>query len=169
MPKSTYLPAAFAGVAAAALLLSAAVAHEFKAGTLVLDHPWARATVPAAKVGGGYLTIVNSGAEADRLVSVSVAPEVATRAEIHEMAVKDGVMTMRELSGGIEIPAGGTVTLQPGSGNGYHVMFTGLKAPLTEGQKFSGKLVFEKAGDVAVEFSVEGKGKAADPHAGHGG
>ena len=147
-----------------------ASAHEFKAGTVMLDHPWARATVPAAKVGGGYLTIVNSGAEADRLVSASVGPDVADRTEIHEMAIKDGVMSMRKLDAGLEVPAGGTIKLQPGKeGGGYHLMFIGLKKPLAAGQKIAGKLVFEKAGELAVEFAVEAKGEQANPHANHGG
>ena len=61
-------------LAAAALLLSAgfATAHEFKAGPLKIGHPWSRATPAGAKVGGGYLSIENTGTTADRLVSVSV-------------------------------------------------------------------------------------------------
>lgn len=153
-----------------ALAAAPAFAHEFKAGTLMLDHPWARATVPAAKVGGGYLTIVNTGTEADRLVSASIAPEVAERTEIHEMKMDNGVMSMRKVAGGLEIPAGATVKLQPGKeGGGYHFMFMGLKKPLKDGEKFAGKLVFEKAGEVPVEFNIEGKGGQANSHADHGG
>ena len=60
-------------LAAATLLLSAGIAsaHDFKAGPLKIGHPWSRATPAGAKVGGGYLSIENTGTAADRLVSVS--------------------------------------------------------------------------------------------------
>jgi copper(I)-binding protein len=61
-----------------------------------------------------------------------------------------GGMTMREVSG-IDIPAGGSVSLEPG---GYHVMLLDLKAPLTEGETVSITLTFENAGTVEVEAPV---------------
>ncbi|RUY67895.1 copper chaperone PCu(A)C, partial [Mesorhizobium sp. M7A.F.Ca.CA.001.09.2.1] len=81
----------------------------------------------------------------------------------HEMGVKDGVMTMRPVAGGLEIPAGGKVALAPG---GYHLMFMGLKRQPKQGEKFSATLTFEKAGAVSVDFAVEGMGGGAvDDHA----
>ncbi len=153
--------------AAAALLLAAghaASAHEFKAGDLAIGHPFARATPPGAKVAAGYATIANNGASSDRLVGAS--GEIAGRAEIHEMSVgANGVMTMRPVAGGIEIPAGGTAELKPG---GFHIMFLDLTRGAKEGEKFKGTLVFEKAGTVDVQFAVEGMG-AAEHGGGHGG
>ncbi|SDG50038.1 copper chaperone PCu(A)C [Bosea robiniae] len=139
-------------LAAAALLLSAgfATAHEFKAGPLKIGHPWSRATPAGAKVGGGYLSIENTGTVADRLVSVSVP--FATRAEVHEMAVKDGIMTMRPLDNGVDVPAGAKVEFKPG---GYHIMFMDLKQQLKQGEMMKGTLTFEKAGTVDVEFKVD--------------
>lgn len=154
---------------AAALLLLAggsAFAHEFKVGSLRVGHPWSRATPDAAKVGGGYLTVENGGSTADRLVAVEIP--FAARGEIHEMAVTNGVMTMRELEKGVEIPAGGKVEFKPG---GLHLMFMGLKQPLKQGEKVKGTLTFEKAGKLDVEFAVEGvgarQGAATDPHKAH--
>ncbi|RUZ41237.1 copper chaperone PCu(A)C, partial [Mesorhizobium sp. M7A.F.Ca.US.003.02.1.1] len=112
-------------VLALALLFTGAqsvFAHEFKVGDLEIGHPWSRATPAGAKVAGGYFTITNKGSAPDRLVSIS--SDVSEKAELHEMGVKDGVMTMRPVAGGLEIPAGGKVTLAPG---GYHLMFMGLK------------------------------------------
>jgi copper(I)-binding protein len=139
--------------------LHGALAHDFKLGTLEIDHPWSRATPPGAKVAGGYLAIANHGGEADRLVSVTSA--IADKAEVHEMAVKDGVMTMRPVEGGVEIPAGGKVELAPGA---YHVMFMGLKSQPTAGEKFPATLTFEKAGSVEVEFAVEAMGGQTGDH-----
>lgn len=140
-----------AAVAAALALLAVgpAAAHEFKSGPIEVVHPWARATPPAAKVGGGYAEIRNDGAEPDRLVSVTA--EVAGRVEIHEMGMKDGVMTMRPVEGGVPVPANGTAALAPG---GFHLMMMDLKRPLKAGESFAGTMTFERAGTIAVTFEV---------------
>ena len=93
---------------ALALALSAApaLAQEFKAGDIVVEKPWARATPKGAEVGGGYVTILNKGAAPDRLTGG--AADFAT-VEIHEMKSENGVMQMRELTGGLDIPAHGSV------------------------------------------------------------
>lgn len=152
--------------AAAALMLagSAAFAHDYKAGPLAITHPWSRATPPGAKVGGGYLAIENTGQEADRLVSVS-AP-FAGRSEMHEMAVTNGVMTMRPLDQGVVLPPGGKVEFKPG---GYHIMFMELKQPLKQGEMVKGTLAFEKAGSIEVEFKVEAVGARGTDHGAHQG
>ena len=143
-----------------------ALAHDYKAGTLRIDHPWSRATPGGAKVGGGYLVIENSGTAADRLISVS-APAIAGRSEIHEMAVTNGVMTMRPLDNGIAIPAGGKVEFKPG---GYHIMFMELKQPLKQDERIKSTLTFEKAGTVEVEFKIEAIGaRGSTDHDAHKG
>jgi len=58
---------------------------------------------------------------------------------------------MREITGGLEIKPGETVTLRP---NDYHIMFTGLKQPLVKGQTVAGSLTFERAGTINVEFEI---------------
>jgi copper(I)-binding protein len=148
--------------ALAALVASPASAHDYTAGSLEIKHPWARATPRGASVAGGYLTIVNKGTVADRLVGGS--SPVAGRFEIHEMKMEGGVMKMRPLPNGLEIRPGATVELKPGS---YHLMFMGLKQPLEQGKRIKGTLVFEKAGRLEVEYAVEAIG--ATPEPGHGG
>ncbi|MDR7034391.1 copper chaperone PCu(A)C [Mesorhizobium sp. BE184] len=128
-------------------------AHEFKLGQLDIDHPWSRATPPGASVAGGYFTVANEGSTPDRLVSIS--SDISEKAEMHEMTVKDGVMTMRPVQGGLEVPAGGKLELAPG---GYHLMFIGLKQAPKAGEKFAATLTFEKAGSIPVEFDVEAMG-----------
>ncbi|KRE11958.1 hypothetical protein ASE63_19685 [Bosea sp. Root381] len=143
----------------------AALAHDYKAGALKIDHPWSRATPGGAKVAGGYLAIENTGTEADRLVSIS-APTISGRTEIHEMALNNGVMTMRPLESGVAIPAGAKVEFKPG---GYHIMFMELKQPLKQGDSVKGTLAFEKAGTVEVEFRVEAVGARGADHGAHKG
>ena len=88
----------------------------------------------------------------------SFAADFAANVSIHEMSMDNGVMRMRELKSGLEIPANGEVQLSP---KGYHVMFTGLKQPLKKGDSVKATLTFEHAGTVAVEFAVGGFGDAA--------
>ena len=141
---------------ALALMLAgspAAFAADVKAGDLVITQPWSRATPGGAKTGAGYLTIENKGSAPDRLVAVS--GDVAGRIEVHEMAVNNGVMTMRPLEKGLVIEPGKTVALAPG---GYHLMLMELKSPLKQGDKLPVTLEFEKAGKVAVTLVVQAVG-----------
>jgi hypothetical protein len=126
-----------------------AAATTYRLGALVVEAPWTRATPGGAKVAGGFLRITNSGSAPDRLVGGAFA--ASARVEVHEMAIADGVMKMRELKLGLEIKPGETVELKPG---GYHVMFMDLARQLKEGETVAGTLVFEKAGRIDVMFRV---------------
>src|SRR5271168_2528305 len=91
----------------ACLLAAPARAQEVKSGDLVISQAWSRATPGGAKVAGGYLTIENKGSAPDRLIGGS--SEIAGKVEVHEMAVNNGVMTMRPLDKGPTIEPGKTV------------------------------------------------------------
>lgn len=136
-------------------------AASVKSGTLVIEAPWTRATPQGARVAGGFMTITNTGKEPDRLVGGSFP--LAGRFEVHEMAMTNGVMTMRELARGLEIAPGAKIEFKPG---GLHVMFLDMKSQLREGQPIKGTLVFEKAGTVEVEYRVApiGARAPADAH-----
>jgi copper(I)-binding protein len=131
-------------------LAETAADKSYRVGLLVIEAPWTRATPGGAQVGGAYLKITNTGAESDRLVGGTLP--IATAVEVHAMSVTDGVMKMRKLETGLEIKPGQTVELKPG---GYHLMFTGLRQALQQGQPVKGTLQFEKAGSVEVEYRVE--------------
>ena len=153
-------------LAAAALVLAqfaiTARADDVKAGDLVITQAWSRATPGGAKIAGGYLAIENKGTVPDRLVGGS--GDVAARIEIHEMAMNNGVMTMRPLDKGLAIEPGKTVKLAPG---GYHLMMMDLKNPLKQGDKVPVTLEFEKAGQVTLSFDVQGVGAQAPSGANH--
>ena len=95
------------------------------------------------------MEIDNKATAADRLLSVSSTPPSASSCATVE--TKDGVAKMRQVEGGIALPAGGEVKLAPG---GYHVMFLKLKA-LRRRPAVPATLKFEKAGEVAVQFKVK--------------
>jgi copper(I)-binding protein len=142
-----------AGFLTAAIWSGQMYAQAVKVGDLQIDHPWSRATPAGAKVAAGYLVITNTGGAADRLIGGTSS--AAGKIEIHEMAMKDNVMTMRPMSGGLPIEPGKSVTLAPGS---YHLMFENLKSPLKQGNKLKATLEFEKAGKVDVTFDVQAVG-----------
>lgn len=137
-----------------AFAAAAAAAHDYKAGAIEIDHPYARSTAAGQLNGGGYMKLVNGGSAADRLVSVSAG--VARSVELHEMTMDGNVMRMRQVDG-IALQPGQAVELKPG---GYHVMFVGLKAPLKAGDTFPMTLKFEKAGEVRVDVKIEAPGAA---------
>ena len=151
-------------VALVALLDAPAHAQEVKAGDLVITQAWSRATPGGAKIAGGYLTIENKGTAPDRLISGS--GDVAGKVEIHEMAMNNGVMTMRPLDKGLTIEPGKTVKLAPG---GYHLMLMDLKQPFKQGDKVPVALEFEKAGKVTLSLDVQGVGAQAPAGGDHSG
>ena len=136
----------------------------FAAGDIAVTGAFTRATLPGAKAAGGFMTIVNAGAEGDRLVGAST--KTAKTTEIHEMKMEGDMMKMRALSEGIDIPAGGTVELAPG---GYHVMMMGLVQPLYEKACVEVILNFETAGELPVMLNVAAPDAKAAPggHEGH--
>ena len=106
-------------------------------GTASVDvkEPWVRATVPQQKATGAFMQLT---AKADSKL-VEVKSPVAGVVEIHEMAMVDNVMKMRQIPG-LALPAGKAVELKPG---GYHVMLLDLKGQVKEGDVVPVTLVFE--------------------------
>lgn len=151
-----------ASLIASSLPLPAALAHEFRAGDLLVDHPWTRAVAERAPTAAGYMVIRNTGAVPDRLVSAET-PRVRI-VELHEMTMIDGIMRMRPIAGGIVIPAGQEVRLAPG---GLHLMLVGPQGGFVQGARIPLTLVFERAGRIEVELAVEAAGARASGHDGH--
>lgn len=134
------------GVALSALLLLASCNGEGAPPTIAVESAWARATVPGQTATAGYFTLVNSGGE-DRLLSVS---SPTADASLHSTTMHSGVARMRPVEA-LEIPAGGTVQLEPG---GNHVMLIGLKQPLEAGATVPLNLRFERSGERQVQLQV---------------
>jgi copper(I)-binding protein len=132
-----------------------ALAHGHEAGALKIGNPWTRATGPAQTTAAGYLSVRNSGKQADRLVGASVAD--AERVELHVSRIENDIARMREVKA-FEIPAGATLNLQPG---GSHLMLVGTKRAFKPGERVPIVLRFEKAGEIAVELAVESRPPAS--------
>ncbi|MBD8548581.1 copper chaperone PCu(A)C [Sphingomonas sp. CFBP 8760] len=136
-----------------AALAAPASAQITRHGSITAAGAWSRATSSRASIGAGYVTVRNTGAQADRLVSAT-SPRAA-KVEIHTMSLDDGIMRMRPLPNGLEVPAGGEALLAPG---GNHIMLIGLKSPLKAGERVPATLRFARAGDVRIQFKVVGAG-----------
>jgi periplasmic copper chaperone A len=134
-----------------AAIMLAIPAHGFAEGNgIKLDDAWSRAAV-AGRIGVVYLTITDTGGP-DRLTAV--ASPVAASAGLHESYDDHGVAKMRSVAA-LPVEPGKPVSLAPG---GYHIMLTGLKQPLHQGDEFPVTLIFEKVGPVTTTVTVRKAG-----------
>jgi len=147
-----------APVSAAGLLPSCATGQSFTQGAINVSGAFSRAMPPNAQSAGGYLTIHNTGSAVDTLTGVT--SEAAKDVSIHQMKMNGNVMEMSAVENGLPVPAGGTVSLDP---MGYHLMLTGMAAPLVQGQCLDMVLHFAKAGDVTVQFNIGGYAQKVPP------
>ncbi|MEQ8736281.1 MAG: copper chaperone PCu(A)C [Rhodospirillaceae bacterium] len=119
------------------------------AADIAISNAWVRATIGQANVTAGYLTIVNQGSAADRLIAVE-AP-VAAKTEVHTTLMGEGgMMSMRPVES-VDIPAGESVALEAGKD---HLMLTGIKSGLKDGEVIDLILTFERAGTLEVQADV---------------
>lgn len=103
---------------------------------VAIMNAWVRQAHPAAAVNAGYMTLVNVGSEDVTLVKLE--SPAFEKVEIHEMAMVDGLMKMRELTD-VVIPAGGQARFEPG---GSHLMLMGPERHLTAGETVELTLTF---------------------------
>ncbi|MCE2870367.1 MAG: copper chaperone PCu(A)C [Oxalobacteraceae bacterium] len=142
-------------------------AHTVKAGSLVIEHAHARATVGSMPNSAAFLQVSNKGKSDDALISASTT--IADRVELHTMSMEGDVMKMRSVES-VELKAETSLAMKPGQGP--HIMLFGLKKPLKAGEKFPMTLTFRKAGAVNVSVEVmdftahgnHGSGNAHEEH-----
>jgi copper(I)-binding protein len=127
-----------------------AVAHSYSHGQVEIGHPWSRPTPPGTPMGVGYLAITNNGNS--NITLTGAETDRAARVSIHESTMKNNMMTMKPVKGGLVIPAGKTVELKPHS---YHLMLEQLNAPLKVNERIPLTLHFDGADDMAVELAVD--------------
>ena len=105
--------------------------------------------MPNGDVAGMFADVRNNGTEAVKLTGGSAAD--VGMVQIHEY-VKEGTKeVMKEIPGGLEIPAGATVELAPGS---YHVMMMDVTADWQVGDEVPVTLDFSNGQQVEVEAEV---------------
>jgi periplasmic copper chaperone A len=136
--------AIFTAVFTGALCLSAVA--QIKPSDVTVKDAWIRTTVPGQKGTGAFMTIVSK----DGAKLLGGSSPVAGVTEIHEMKMDGDIMRMRAVQGGLDLPAGKTVELKPGS---YHLMLLDLKTALPKDTTVPVTLLFKDA--KGVESKVE--------------
>ncbi len=136
--------------------LSAEMAHT---GDIMVTGAYAYETPKSAPSGAGYLTVKNMGDTDDVLLAVRADP---MQVMMHETVEENGIARMiHKMS--VPIAAGDPVSFEPG---GLHIMLMGLNGdPFEDGETVPATLVFENAGEVAVDFAVINR--RADPPMDH--
>ena len=119
------------------------------AQTLTVVDAWVRATVPAQNATGAFLKLTIKGADATLIAASS---PVAGVTQIHEMVMSEGVMRMREVTGGVSLKAGQSFELKPG---GYHIMMMDLKQPVKAGDRVPLTLTFKQANGQQTTTQVD--------------
>ena len=109
---------------------------------------WARATVQGQKATGAFMTLTSK----TNAKLVGATSSVAGVTEVHEMKMDNGVMKMKAVEGGLELPAGKATSLKPG---GYHVMLMDLKLPLQKDTTIPLTLVFKDAKGVESKMELK--------------
>jgi len=165
---------------AAAVLMALAVNSSVVRPALAEDKPskvttavqvtsaWTRAVPPGAAVAAAYMELRNPGTEPDRVISA--ASSEARSVELHETREEGGIIRMRPVMGGLNLPAGGVVRLAPG---GMHLMLLGPSAAFRQGGTVPLVLRFERTEEVRIELPVSAPGargpspaSVTDGHAG---
>jgi hypothetical protein len=137
---------------AAAFVLVVAACSSGTAGTpkaLAVSGAWARAQADTTANSAAYLTIANPTDQADTLLRVT---SPVAMVEMHQTTTDASGMTGMSPVESIAVPAGGTVTLEPG---GFHLMLMDLTKPLAVGDHVELDLVFQHAGAVTVQAEVK--------------
>lgn len=163
------LPMIASAIMAGALALTACgsgseatTAEEPDAGTktaVVVTDAWIRTTDGTMT---GIFGVINNTTDADITIE-SASNTAGTITELHEMAMIDGEMVMQEKAGGVILPAGQQVVLEPGAD---HIMAMGLTAPVVAGEEVEVTLMLSNG--ETVTFMAIGKDSAAGDEEYHG-
>ena len=128
--------------------LAGSVLVSVAAQGITVKDAWVRTSVPGQMATGAFMKI--TARENSKLVALS--SPVAGVVEVHEMKMDGGIMKMRAVEGGLDLPAGKTVELKPG---GYHVMLMDLKAALPKDSTVPLTLVFKDARGVEHKLELK--------------
>ena len=130
-------------IIAAALLAGTAYAQ-----TVDVKDAWVRTSVPGQKATGAFMKLTAK----DGAKLVAASSPVAGVTEVHEMKMEGDIMKMKAVAGGLDLPAGKTVELKPGS---YHLMLMDLKAALPKDSTVPLTLVFKDAKGVQSRLELK--------------
>jgi copper(I)-binding protein len=118
---------------------------------LEISDSWVRSSDMSVSGGmtGMFMEITNPTSDEITLIGGSSESGMV---EIHETVMGADGMQMQEINGGIKIPAGGTVVLQPG---GLHVMIMNLNDDVVAGDEVTVDLEFDGHPNVSVTATAK--------------
>ena len=138
------LRSADGGVIVAITTCGSVGAHEYEAGNITVEHPWLRSPGDGETTAPLFMIIENKGDTPDKLIGARAAKvgKIVIHADPARIVVPHGIV----------IPPRATVTLVPG---GPHVGLHEVTKMNPVGWGFELTLIFEKAGEVTIDASVE--------------
>jgi copper(I)-binding protein len=113
-----------------------------------VQDPYVRAVPPGQPNSASFMALYNGDSRDHALVGAE--SPAARVVELHTHLMRDGMMQMRPVAR-IGLPAGATISLQPG---GLHVMLIGLQQPLVPDQAVPLSLIFEDGSKALVKAPV---------------
>jgi len=116
---------------------------------ITVQQAYIRSSAPGAPTGAAFMRLSNTGPTPLSLDGART--ERAAASELHNHVSDNGVLRMRRVET-IEVPAGGSVELEPG---GYHLMLMGLQRPLREGETVPVTLHFSDGSEQRLQLPVQ--------------
>lgn len=145
MKKSLIMLGLLAAISVPSSVLAAGAAEEVR-----VDGAYVRAVPPGLPNSAAFMTLRNGGVQTHTLVGAQ--SPVAETLELHTHHMEGGMMKMRRVDR-IEVPAGGSVALEPG---GLHLMLIGLKGNLKPDQVIELTLKFQDQTTQKLQVPVLG-------------
>ena len=122
---------------------------------LRIDDAYVRLAATPKNPAAAYFMVVG-GPNADRLMDVS--SPVVIRTEMHEsMSGSGGMVSMKPIEDGIDIPAGGAVEFKPG---GKHVMMFNVNPGIVPPRTLQMIFTFKSGERITVDAEVKRAGDA---------
>lgn len=129
------------------MFLSGAVSAQ-AVDDVVIEGAYVRAVPPGQPNSAAFMKVNNKGGGEHALVAGSTP--AAAVVELHTHTMEGGMMRMRQVEK-IDLPAGETVSLEPG---GLHVMLIGLKQKLVPEETIPLTLRYEDGSEVSLQVPV---------------
>lgn len=140
---------------AALMLLTALPLQAHGTAEIMVKDAYARTMGGIGASGAVFMVLMNHGHHDDRLIGART--DASEKAELHtHLMTADGVMQMREIEGGVPLPAGAAHEFVRGAD---HVMLLGLTRELKDGDTVGLTLIFESGAEVTVDVVVDNQRK----------
>ncbi|MGZ4677187.1 MAG: copper chaperone PCu(A)C [Acidimicrobiia bacterium] len=142
-----------AGILALTACSSSSTGPKRATGDVRVTGAWARDTAGQQTSAAVYLTVVNGTDAKVTLTGVSVPASIAAASMIHRSTADSSGMTSMHEVGTVSVPAHHRFRFASG---GYHIMLTGLAAPLRAGRRFPITLARSAGAPLRATVTVRG-------------